>query len=369
MVKETPPNAPPPRRGKVSIFEQQEEEEEEEELANNNNSGDDDDDEAAAAANQRRTNKTTSWNNNNNKKSNNNNNNNNKPRFYEDSYRNTSSNSNTSDHRANTTKKKNTTSVEDKIERGLHHTVSAYHVGHKKFTPERHNKSTKVDAQPAFIILPWSKQYKSWWGFLVFCALLTMLLETYEIAFMKAGLIVTASGMVLHILSAIFFLDIFVNFHLAFEEHDAIVHNRHAIAKRYWRGKFTLDVISVFPFYALALAIAGDIGRDTTTAQYLALLRLLTLARLHRVASTFADLQYNMGLSLMWLTLLRNCLVAFLWAHFFACAMYFVSRQYDFNADTTWIGGSIDGLSPHEKYILALYWYVNSFRRPWLVFG
>jgi hypothetical protein len=247
--------------------------------------------------------------------------------------------------------------AEEKVERGLHHGVSVYHVGHKSFTPERKQKMTKLQEKPAYIILPWSMSYKCWWGFLVFCAIFTMLLETYEIAFEPAGLRTTPVSTILHILSVIFLVDVLINFHLAFEEHDAVVHDRRRIAYRYYyHGKFVIDILSVLPFYPVAIALSGNVGQDTTVAQYLGLLRLLALLRLHRVVSMFADLQYNMGLSLMWLTLLRNFMVAFLWSHFFACAMYFTSRQYDFDADTTWIGGSKDGLSPAELYILAMYW-------------
>jgi hypothetical protein len=232
-----------------------------------------------------------------------------------------------------------------------------YHVGHKSFTPERKQKMTKLEEKPAYIILPWSMSYKCWWGFLVFCAIFTMLLETYEIAFEPAGLRHTPISTILHLLSVIFLVDILINFHLAYEEHDAVVHDRRRIAYRYYyHGKFVIDFLSVLPFYPVAIALSGNVGQDTTVAQYLGLLRLLALLRLHRVVSMFADLQYNMGLSLMWLTLLRNFMVAFLWSHFFACAMYFTSRQYDFDADTTWIGGSKDGLSPVELYILAMYW-------------
>jgi hypothetical protein len=290
-----------------------------------------------------------------------------KARFYETSYRNIMMAGNSSNGKNIATKSSSRDedddeddvppSVEEKVERGLHHGVSVYHVGHKSFTPERKQKMTKLEEKPAYIILPWSMSYKCWWGFLVLCAIWTMLLETYEIAFEPAGLRITPVSTILHILSVIFLVDILINFHLAFEEHDAVVHDRRQIAYRYfYRGKFVIDILSVLPFYPVAIALSGNVGQDTTVAQYLGLLRLLALLRLHRVVSMFADLQYNMGLSLMWLTLLRNFMVAFLWSHFFACAMYFTSRQYDFDADTTWIGGSKDGLSPAELYILAMYW-------------
>lgn len=245
--------------------------------------------------------------------------------------------------------------TERPIQPELHHANSAWHVG-RNFTPEI-EKQTQGNS--LFLVLPWSKPYKLWSMFLVACAILTVLFESYEVAFVPAGLQVSASTIFLYFLTFLFLVDMLLNFNLAFEERDRIVDDRGRIAKRYLKGTFWLDLISVFPFYAIALAISGDIGKDTRTAQCLALLRFFTFARLHRVSSAFEDLQYNTNVSLMWLTLLRNFVVAFLWTHFFACIMYFVSRQYNFNEDTTWIGGSIEGLTPHEIYTTALYWYVE----------
>lgn len=241
------------------------------------------------------------------------------------------------------------------VEQGLHRSNSAWHVG-QNFTPIE-----SQGPQGKLIILPWTKPYKIWSMLLVVCAILTVLFESYEVAFVPAGLQTSASTIFLYLLTVVFLVDIAVNFNLAFEDHDMVVYDRRKIARRYLRGTFWLDLISVLPIYAIALAISGDIGKDTQTAQLLALLRFFTFARLHRVSSFFEDLQHNMRLSLMWLTLLRNFVVGFLWTHLFACIMYFVSRQYNFNEDTTWIGGSIDGLSSQEIYTTALYWYVKLF--------
>jgi hypothetical protein len=58
------------------------------------------------------------------------------------------------------------------------------------------------------------------------------------------------------------------------------------------------------------------------------------------------------------LTLLRNFGFAILWSHFAACIFFFIARQYDFDPDATWIGGSIEGMTGAERYINSLYWSV-----------
>jgi CRP-like cAMP-binding protein len=41
--------------------------------------------------------------------------------------------------------------------------------------------------------------------------------------------------------------------------------------------------------------------------------------------------------------------------------MYFIARQFQFDVDDTWIGGSLAGLSPYERYVTTLYWSVVTF--------
>jgi CRP-like cAMP-binding protein len=122
-----------------------------------------------------------------------------------------------------------------------------------------------------------------------------------------------------------------------------------------------VDIIGVFPFYAIALAIAGEMGENSKLAQYLALLRLARLVRLHRMKQLFDNLQYNAHISLMTITLTRNLTAAVVWSHFWACLMYFIALQHDFNEDDTWIGGSFDSYNRFERYITSLYWSVTTF--------
>jgi ankyrin repeat protein len=214
------------------------------------------------------------------------------------------------------------------------------------------------------IILPWSKRYKIWWGLTVVCSIFTIFTETFQISFGKAGMDNNedASSIIEFTLISIFVADIVVNFFLAFrDENDVLVYDRKLIAKHYLKYLFWIDFIGVFPFYVVALACAGQFGKESTSSEYLALFRLTKMVRLHRVQQLFEVLQYNSSISLMWLTLIRNLSAALIWSHVSACMIFFIARQYNFDPENTWIGGVIQDLTSAEQYITSLYWSIVTF--------
>jgi ankyrin repeat protein len=214
------------------------------------------------------------------------------------------------------------------------------------------------------VIFPWSKGYKAWWSLTVIGAILTIFTETYQIGFAPAGLYPSDDGssIIEYILLVVFTFDIAINFFLAFrDEEDAVVYDRKSIAKNYLHRMFWIDVLGVFPFYPIALACAGQLGQDNTTTQYLALLQLVKLVRLHRVKQLFDMLQYNSKVSLIWLTLVRNVAAALVWSHLSACIFYFIARQSNFDPDNTWIGSEVEDMNASQRYVVSLYWAIVTF--------
>jgi len=213
------------------------------------------------------------------------------------------------------------------------------------------------------LFVPWSPYYKTWWGFTVAAAVLTVFSETFAIAFQPGGEVpVNGSDIIEYALMGFFTIDIFVNFNLAYyDAQDEIVTNRKLIARHYLEWFFWVDFIGVFPFYEVALAAAGQIGQNTRLSQYLSLLRLFRMVRLHRVKVLFDILQYSTKISFMSLTLIRNLSFALVWTHFNACALYFIARERDFDPTTTWIGGEYPDLNLAERYVVSLYWSVVTF--------
>ena len=215
------------------------------------------------------------------------------------------------------------------------------------------------------IIFPWSWYYKLWWGVTVFAALFALFLETYQIAFSPGGyeLSTRSAGAILEfILVGVFGLDIVVNFNLAYyDKDDQIVFARRDIAWNYARKMFWVDMIGVFPFYIVSLHVSGQVGESTQTTQYLALLRLFKMIWLHRVPAFFSIIKYSSKVSFMSLTIIRNLSVVLVWTHIWACIMFFIARQRQFDEDTTWLGSDIDALNGFERYITSLYWSVVTF--------
>jgi potassium channel len=186
------------------------------------------------------------------------------------------------------------------------------------------------------------------------------------IAFMPPGLPTPkdAASILSYIFYSIFFVDIFVTFNLAYysEADDHIVTNRRSIALNYVKGLFWVDVLGVFPFYAVALAATGLLGQtDSELAAYLSLLGLFKLVRLHRVRLLFQILQYSSRVSLISLTLTRNFGFALVWTHLNACMMYFISARHGFDEEMTLIGGSYESLDALGRYVTSLYWSVVTF--------
>ncbi|KAK1745940.1 ion transport protein [Skeletonema marinoi] len=211
------------------------------------------------------------------------------------------------------------------------------------------------------IFFPWSVYYRIWWFLTVIAALFGMFLETYEIAFSQAGWSRRSAIMEICIY-CIFGLDIIINFNLAYyDERDKIVLARLPIAVNYLKRMFWVDLMGVFPFYYVATAISGQMGESNTLTQTLALLRLFTLVRLHRVPRFFSIMKYSSKISLMSLTLIRDLSAVLTWTHIWACIMFFIARELAFDPDNTWLGSDIANLTGFEQYVTSLYWSVVTF--------
>lgn len=230
-------------------------------------------------------------------------------------------------------------------------------------------QESKDEENIRFLILPWSRTYKSWWYLTVCGAILTIFTETFNISFQEAGLkpYDDTQSIVELILVGIFVIDIVVTFNLAYvdDETGDIVYDKNKIARTYCEYYFWIDIMGVFPFYVCLLKMTDQYGQNTTTAQYLALVRLVRMVRLRRMAQVFDILQYNAKIGLMTLTLTRNFAFALVWSHFAACVMHFIARQYNYDPVNTWIGGSYsfanETESKTELYLTSLYWSVTTF--------
>lgn len=219
------------------------------------------------------------------------------------------------------------------------------------------------DQHKEFLIWPWSKKYRYWWGLTVLVSVITVFTEPYAVAFpvqKNPGFLKDPLSIIEFLLASTLFIDMILHFFKAYyDTNDHLVTNKKQIAVHYLKGLFWLDLAGIFPTYYIALEITGQAGKETSLASYLALLRLIKLVRLYRLKELFDILQYNPHVSLLMLTLVRNFGFAIIWSHLAACIFYFTASLYDFNG-TTWIGEVQDGMSQADKYITSLYWSVTT---------
>ncbi|KAL3816991.1 LOW QUALITY PROTEIN: hypothetical protein ACHAXA_010111 [Cyclostephanos tholiformis] len=217
------------------------------------------------------------------------------------------------------------------------------------------------------VIFPWTTGYKSWWAFIVIASAFTAFLETFQIAFSSGWSPTSGSAILDYIMISVFSIDMIVNFNLAYYDNNSkLVYDRRDISRNYMKFWFWIDLVSVFPFYIVALAIAGKMGAESTMSyqdplNLLRLFKLARLVRLHRVFSFFSIVKYSRKISFVAYTLMRNFSVAVFWCHLWACIMFFIARQYNFDPDNTWIGSVNSDMSEFERYILSLYWSVVTF--------
>lgn len=236
---------------------------------------------------------------------------------------------------------------------------------HAKAQIEAIQEKNKEEASwtQTFIIFPMGNFYRAWWMFTVIATAFTFFFETYQIAFPRGGLLPASepSSVMDFTLITIFAMDMLINFNLAyFNEDNELVYSHKDIAINYLSLYFWIDLIGVMPFYLIVLVSSGLYLEDNKTTQFLAMLRLLRLVRMRRVKQLFDIIKFSTKVSLMSLTLIRNGVAALVWTHFAACVFYFISKQYDFDPDNTWIGPH-DDMSSFEIYILTLYWSVVTF--------
>ena len=211
------------------------------------------------------------------------------------------------------------------------------------------------------IIFPWMPVYELWWTCTAVGAIFTVFFGPYMIAFEdEPGSFAGADAWVELFLTLIFAVDILVNLNLAFYREEVIVFDRKEIFKEYFSRMFWVDLIGVFPFENVAIAMTGPLGENSNKLLYLSLLRLLRFVRLHRMRRLNDILQYSAKVSLLWFTLIRNFAAVLSSTHLAACSMYFIARVNGFGEDT-WIGPHMDGMSGFDRYTTALYWSIVTF--------
>ena len=176
-----------------------------------------------------------------------------------------------------------------------------------------------------------------------------------------------AQAFIEYILFAVFLADIAIRFRLGYLDDTGLIVHPRAIAAHYSRTLLPLDILGIVPLdYILIPAIYGAGPSSATGARLVALLGLLRLARLHRVFSFFRYLDFNLSISLVCVTIVRNLVFVLFITHWAACGLYFIARVHDPSFGSgVFIGRNPEALaglhSTSERFLVSFYWAVTTF--------
>ncbi|KAK9903334.1 hypothetical protein WJX75_003130 [Coccomyxa subellipsoidea] len=218
---------------------------------------------------------------------------------------------------------------------------------------------------PKAIIDPHADWYCIWWGATIAGAGFTGVYEPWIVAFLPHSERYSwdsPSSIIFMALHLLYAMDILISFRVAFTENEILVTNRADVARNYRRTRFYWDMAAWLPLDYLALWLLGDFHAGQSIIARVLLLRLLRMIRLYRVRWFFEHLEFNLTMSLLWVTLIRNLIYVFYVTHWSACMFYFIAVQNGLDHDT-WIGRHFDDvvdLSLPVRYAFSLYWAITT---------
>eukprot|EP00658_Telonema_sp_P-2_P048478 TRINITY_DN36880_c0_g1_i4.p1 TRINITY_DN36880_c0_g1~~TRINITY_DN36880_c0_g1_i4.p1 ORF type:complete len:634 (-),score=95.50 TRINITY_DN36880_c0_g1_i4:242-2143(-) len=196
---------------------------------------------------------------------------------------------------------------------------------------EGHRELFPLLAQGTTIVDPRSESYQTWENFMGVLLLYTATVTPVDVAVKTDG----TAGIVLfwwnRCVDSSFLLDLFINLRLAFypkHSHQTLVMDIDEIQRRYLRGWFTVDLISVLPLEV--------IHSDLQVVKLLRLLRLLKLLKVARFEAIVARWQIKFGVPYSTLNLCLNLVVVLLAVHWTAC-LWFMFMEFESDDETKWI--------------------------------
>lgn len=231
---------------------------------------------------------------------------------------------------------------------------------HKSGQPPSVSQTTRTmlaqgpdqDPNPAWMASYWDG---AGMAMLLFCAICT----PYEVAFLETKL--NALFFVNRVVDLFFIADMAINFVRAYWDTDAgcWISSRRAISRRYLRGWFWLDLLSILPFdlYAVAMADKADVSqlRILRTVRVFRLAKLLRVARASRILSRWEE---RMSMSYCTLSLAKYTTLVLFMTHWVACAWHIVlvSEDAQENWLTKYLGEDAAlATEAHQVYVTCLY--------------
>jgi hypothetical protein len=214
---------------------------------------------------------------------------------------------------------------------------------------------SKTDKEEQGAIHPAGPFMRRWDMFMMLLLVYTAIITPYEVAFLnlKVDWLFICNRFV----DFAFLVDIGLNFFLAFYDEDAakLEFGLVNIRKRYLKGWFPMDAISVLPFDLLGMGLESRYVESLRVFRFIRLLRLTKLLRVVRASRILTRWQSEFGIRYSVISLLKFGLALVSISHWGACLWALVPSLTE--ADESWLHGLRLNDSGHlEKYVAALYW-------------
>ncbi|KAK3240751.1 hypothetical protein CYMTET_49426 [Cymbomonas tetramitiformis] len=198
-----------------------------------------------------------------------------------------------------------------------------------------------------YAIDPKKKVFHNWDFLMLNMLLYTATITPYEVAFLEPAW--DAMFVCNRIVDVCFLTDIILNLFIAYFDgvSGTWVYDLRLIRKRYIKGWFAMDVVSVLPFDLLHEGkVTGSYLQTLRILKMVRLLRLVKLLRILRIGRIFRRIESSLSLDYSLIELLKFCSTTLLLSHWIACAF-----------------GMIEALEAESETWLSIY-FCRNFERP-----
>jgi len=198
----------------------------------------------------------------------------------------------------------------------------------------------KIRRKNMFYQKPESAFMQRWDLMLMIALIFTAIVTPYEVAFVSTEL--DALFVVNRLVDLVFICDMANNFMLVYYDKDGQMIKDHGlIAKRYMKGWFFLDFLTILP-YDSAKYLFNDTGGQAKMLRLVRLLRLLKLLRILRASRLLQRWETRVGITHIQMTMLKLIVMIVLATHWLACMwglIPFVQSETTFTWMSRWMDG------------------------------
>ena len=190
----------------------------------------------------------------------------------------------------------------------------------------------RLSAANRLLLNPRSKEMQYWDMCTLSALFFTATVTPYEVCLIWAPTEVDALFVINNLVNLIFMIDMVFIFFLPYTvKHDQPVKNHRLIARRYLRGWFGLDLLSIAPLDWLVVTKVLDTEAVNPSmlkmVRMIRLLRLIKLARILRASRIFSRWENSISLQYSTRALIRWILTIIMTLHWFSCLLGLLAQM------------------------------------------